>query len=504
MAFRTGGSVVDPNEQIQDVDQKIVQGIKEGKAFHQTGTLENGPYRSRVLDPVNPQHNGNLFSAYNASVLHTQVQERGLGSPEFVKSAVLRELGHERKDDTRFEKQYWVAPSGSRFAAVGGGNVKTTGAPHAYLHVESQTTLPTKDFPLKGKLDEKGLVSAVETVAKLSGVQLQYGKDDKLVHKDTKSGPAVTVPTPEKFKSRGAWASAVLTGVASAVQRSPRLRSEVEVDAVEMAAVRSENNRRGVANFRRREAVMDQGGAAPGRGQARVGPQTDLNGYLKVRGDASAAVFTEALTKLAKERGVTVDLEGRAPQASYDPATKTFTAAGRGEFSGPAKNAMWKQQALTDLASEVGGKGMAKAVAEVRRGDRYAVVEAVGVGNMSQEPGLGTAEEKARADLVGGIAAKRLAEQVGIRFEPGAMPQADRDRQAAVAEKVGYRSVCNQAEQTKNYLLDVNDRPRTPDRQPSIEHSAAGQSLAVEQARTAAQQPAQPEQAREKTPARAR
>ena len=155
MAFQ-GGSRVDPNEQIKDVDQQIVMGIREGTAFHQSPTLENGPYRSRVLGPVNPQHEGNLFSAYNASVLHTQVAERGLESPEFVKSAVLRELGHERKEDTRFEKQYWVAPNGSRMAAVGGGTVKTTGTPHAYLHVETQTTLPTKAFPLKGKLDEKG------------------------------------------------------------------------------------------------------------------------------------------------------------------------------------------------------------------------------------------------------------------------------------------------------------------------------------------------------------
>ena len=501
MAFQ-GGSRVDPNEQIQDVDQKIVQGIREGKAFHQTQTLENGPYRSRVLDPVNPQHSGNLFSAYNASVLHTQVQERGLGSPEFVKSAVLRELGHERKEDTRFEKQYWVAPNGSRFAAVGGGTVKTTGTAHSYLHVETQTTLPTKAFPLKGRLDEKGLVTAVERVAKLSGVKLQYGKDDRLVHKDGKAGPTVVVPTPDKFKNREAWASAALTGVASAVQRSARLRSEVEVDAVEMAAVRSENNRRGVANFRRREAARDQGGE-PGRGQARVGPQTDLNGYLRVRGDASAAVFTEALTKLAKERGVTLDLEGRNPQASYDAKTKTFTAAGRGEFRGPQRNAAWKQQALSDLASAVGGKGMAKAVDEVRRGDRYAVAKAVGVGNLRQEPGLGTAEEKARADLVGGIAAKRLAEQVGIRYDPGEMAQADRDRQAAVAEKVGYRSLCAQAEQTKNYLLDVNDRPRTPERQASIAHSASGQSLDMEQARTAARQPGQ-ERAQEKSQPRSR
>lgn len=501
MAFQ-GGSRVDPNEQIQDVDQKIVQGIREGKAFHQTQTLENGPYRSRVLDPVNPQHSGNLFSAYNASVLHTQVQERGLGSPEFVKSAVLRELGHERKEDTRFEKQYWVAPNGSRFAAVGGGTVKTTGTAHSYLHVETQTTLPTKAFPLKGRLDEKGLVTAVERVAKLSGVKLQYGKDDRLVHKDGKAGPTVVVPTPDKFKNREAWASAALTGVASAVQRSARLRSEVEVDAVEMAAVRSENNRRGVANFRWREAARDQGGE-PGRGQARVGPQTDLNGYLRVRGDASAAVFTEALTKLAKERGVTLDLEGRNPQASYDAKTKTFTAAGRGEFRGPERNAAWKQQALSDLASAVGGKGMAKAVDEVRRGDRYAVAKAVGVGNLRQEPGLGTAEEKARADLVGGIAAKRLAEQVGIRYDPGEMAQADRDRQAAVAEKVGYRSLCAQAEQTKNYLLDVNDRPRTPERQASIAHSASGQSLEVEQARTAARQPGQ-ERAPEKSQPRSR
>jgi len=472
MAFQGGGRV-DPNEQIRDVDQQIVQGIREGKAFHQTQTLENGPYRSRVLDPVNPQHGGNLFSAFNASVLHAQVQERGLGSPEFVKSAVLRELGHERKDDTRFEKQYWVAPNGSRFAAVGGGTVKTTGTPHSYLHVETQTTLPTKAFPLKGGLDEQGLVTAVERVAKLSGVKLQYGKDDRLVHKDGKAGPTVVVPTPDKFGSREAWASAALTGVASAVQRSPRLRSEVEVDAVEMAAVRSENNRRGVANFRRREAARDQGGE-PGRGQARVAAQTDLQGYLRVRGDASAAMFTEALTKLAKERGVTLDLEGRSPQASYDPKTKTFRAAGRGEFRGPDRNAAWKQQALTDLAAAVGGKGMAKAVDEVRRGDRYAVVKAVGVGNLRTEPGLGTAEEKARADLVGGIAAKRLAEQIGVRFDPGEMAQADRDRQAAVAEKVGVRSLCTQAEQTKNYLLDVNDRPRTPERQASIAHSTTG------------------------------
>ena len=501
MAFQ-GGSRVDPNERIQDVDQQIVQGIREGTAFHQTQTLENGPYRSRVLDPVNPQHGGNLFSAYNASVLHAQIRERGLGSPEFVKSAVLRELGHERRDDTRFERQYWVAPNGSRFAAVGGGTVKTTATPHSYLHVETQTTLPTKAFPLKGRLDEKGLVTAVERVAKLSGVKLQYGKDDRLVHKDGKAGPTVVVPTPDKFKNREAWASAALAGVASAVQRSARLRSEVEVDAVEMAAVRSENNRRGVADFRRREAARGQGDE-PGRSQARVGPQTDLHGYQRVRGDASAAVFTEALTKLAKERGVTLDLEGRNPQASYDAKTKTFTAAGRGEFRGPERNAAWKQQALSDLAAAVGGKGMAKAVDEVRRGDRYAVAKAVGVGNLRPEPAMGTAEEKARADLVGGIAAKRLAEQIGVRYDPGEMAQADRDRQAAVAEKVGIRSLCTQAEQTKNYLLDVNDRPRTPERQASIAHSATGQSLAEEQTRTAARQPAQ-ERAQEQAPPRAR
>ena len=489
MAFQ-GGSRVDPNEQIKDVDQQIVMGIREGTAFHQSPTLENGPYRSRVLGPVNPQHEGNLFSAYNASVLHTQVAERGLESPEFVKSAVLRELGHERKEDTRFEKQYWVAPNGSRMAAVGGGTVKTTGTPHAYLHVETQTTLPTKAFPLKGKLDEKGVVTAVETVAKLSGVKLQYAKDDRLVHKDGKAGPTVVVPTPDKFQSREAWASAALTGVASAVQRSPRLRSEVEVDAVEMAAVRLENNRRGRSNYQRREAARDQGGE-PGRGQARVGPQTDMNGYLRVRSDASAAVFTEALTKLAKERGVTLDLEGRNGEASYDGKTKTFTAAGRGEFRGPARNAEWKQRALSDLAKEVGGKGMAKAVDEVRRGDRYAVVKAVGAGNFRPEPTLGTAEEKARADLVGSIAAKRLAEQVGIRYEPGVTAQADRDRQAAVTEKLGYRSLCAQAEQTKNYLLDVKDRPRTPERQASIAHSASSQTLEMAQARPAAQPSAQ-------------
>ena len=348
-------------------------------------------------------------------------------------------------------------------------------------------------------------MTAVERVAKLSGVKLQYGKDDRLVHKDGKAGPTVVVPMPEKFGSREAWASAALTGVASAVQRNARLRSEVEVDAVEMAAVRSENNRRGVANFRRREAARDQGGE-PGRGQARVGPQTDMNGYVRVRADASAAVFTEALTKLAKERGVTLDLEGRSPQASYDPKTKTFTAAGRGEFRGADRNAAWKQQALSDLAAAVGGKGMAKAVDEVRRGDPYAVAKAVGGGNLRPEPALGTAEEKARADLVGGIAAKRLAEQVGIRFDPGVTAKADRDRQAAVAEKVGYRSLCAQAEQTKNYLLDVNDRPRTPERKASIAHSASIQTLDLAQARTAEQPARQQTQdrAQQKDPSRNR
>ena len=215
-----------------------------------------------------------------------------------------------------------------------------------------------------------------------------------------------------------------------------------------------------------------------------------MNGYQRVRADASSAVFTEALTKLAKERGITLNLEGRNPQASYDKETKTFTAKGRSEFQGLGRNAAWKQQALTDLATTVGGKGMAKAVDEVRRGDPYAVAKAVGVGNLRPEPSLGTAEEKARADLVGGIAAKRLAEQVGIRFDPGVTAKADRDRQAAVAEKLGYRSLCAQAEQTKNYLLDVNDRPRTPQRQASIAHSASIQTLDLAQSRTAAQQPA--------------
>ena len=174
-----------------------------------------------------------------------------------------------------------------------------------------------------------------------------------------------------------------------------------------------------------------------------------------------------------------------------------------GEFRGPARNAEWKQQALSDLAKEVGGKGMAKAVDEVRRGDRYAVVKAVGVGNFRPDPTLGTAEEKARADLVGGLAAKRLAEQVGIRYEPGVAAQADRDRQASVAEKLGYRSLCAQAEQTKNYLLDVKDRPRTPERQASIAHSASSQTLEMAQARPAAQPPAQ-ERAQQKEQPRGR
>ena len=264
-----------PAGSVEAFERLMLEDIRAGRGFHQTPTAPAGPLRARSVDVVDSAHGGNVYEAYNAHLLHVQMRVRGVTNPEFVSRGQIDKLGGRRVGG---EAGYWVA-AGEKRAAHVGSTIKVSGDPYVVYHLDSQTSLASREQPCAAvkQGSERGLdahVARVQKVAALSGVRVDFGKDDRCrVVSDGKS-PRVLVPDFRSVSRAGlpGWSSAVLTAVASAVQGDRILRGQIEADAVEVGAVRSENRVRLRNNARCRDRseklprlALQGGDAAAGR-----------------------------------------------------------------------------------------------------------------------------------------------------------------------------------------------------------------------------------------------
>ena len=498
-----------PAGSVEAFERLMLEDIRAGRGFHQTATAPAGPLRARSVDVADSAHGGNVYEAYNAHLLHVQMRVRGVTNPEFVSRGQIDKLGGRRVGG---EAGYWVA-AGEKRAAHVGSTIKVSGDPYVVYHLDSQTSLASREQPCAAvkQGSERGLdahVARVQKVAALSGVRVDFGKDDRCrVVSDGKS-PRVLVPDFRSVSRAGlpGWSSAVMTAVASAVQGDRILRGQVEADAVEVGAVRSENRVR----LRNNAKCRDRSEKLP-----RLALQGgDAAAWEDVRSTAAHHLYVLAAKEIARRSGMRIHWESKLGRAEYDAASRILQPVGRARYREPGKRgeAAFARGVMVGAAECSGISELVDAAQAWRDGRSdpagYGVVRAAGVrsGSFSHPlSDLAPAEERAREALVGGIAARRACEELGIRFEPAPVSREDGSLQAAVAEREGLRSIHREAENTKHFLLDAS-RIWRPERQAEIAHSYDGDLAPGGRARArahAAEEPGSPERPRVAPAARA-
>ena len=112
-----------------------------------------------------------------------------------------------------------------------------------------------------------------------------------------------------------------------------------------------------------------------------------------------------------------------------------------------------------------------------RRGG-LAVVESVAgpLPGLDHRPSLSGDERRARAGLVGGLAARSLVEAAGLRYVPVSRDGECASREAAVLRREGLRSVCADASNIGAWTLD---RERVLEQPAPVERAARAADVEV-------------------------
>ena len=453
--------------------EQIPQDIEAGTSYHQVGSLKGGPIRTRTARaPVEEgelfRGGGNVFGPRAATVLLSQMSQRGMTSPEVVHPVELSALGHSKLPERRLDAPLAAARAGSVAVPLGGAGsdrLMVRGASYDLLHVETQTTLrPVGKRLMDGRnQDERTAIAAtVGELVRRSGVQVKtHGRDRVEIHQ-TDRGPQVRCPPVEKFDSPSRWATSVMRAASTAIVRSDDLSRQIQDEAI---------GRRPVESARRTGRRSIPGGSKE---------------YQEVRSKALGEVMTRGAKAIADREGVYLATDQPRDAAHYDADKKTFHPqrstrvpldAGRAE----TRDQRFKEQMLIDLAKAVGTK---EEKAAARDGRALQVAEAAGVRVTGMNPkpeGLTSGQEKARSAMVGDVAARQTLERLGIAYEPGDPPAQLKKEQAEYARQPGaLDQVWREAASVRGHLVSRDWQVERTAEQ--LEHSKASSFEAPERA----------------------
>ena len=204
----------------------------------------------------------------------------------------------------------------------------------------------------------------------------------------------------------GVWASSVLRAVVGALAASLDVNRDVQVWAFERFLVRS----------------LGFGFAAD------------------VGRDVLERAYWSVAESLARQWEVTL-VDGEGDRGRFERVTRTLVLGegfGRGE-RGPARSVA----AMFEVARVSGSKVLEEAA---DRGDMVVLLRSAGVGGPVSRPAeFDSVRWHGRSRLVGGMAAKRVAERVGIRYAAPADPHESLIAAEEVVRREGWRSLAIEA-----------------------------------------------------------
>ena len=447
--------------ELASVVDRVAEDVAAGVSWHQSaGEL----VRSRSVSPGSGVETVRGYQPYNAVVLHAQLVERGLagGSGEFVTEHQCGKLGGEVREAAMRPEDRFILESGDRRGiAVGiAGSPGVVLRPGVYrvLHSQTQTTLdPAGEGRLRGGRECETAARDTATEV-LAGAGARLEPADRVEYGRDGDGLVVCHPGLGAYPSPAAWASSLVAATAAAVSDDLEAHGAVRLARLDAGALKEHNGR----------ARRAKSGVAVMAGTPEAEAAT---------AQAYASLYSRACGLLARREGVSIEWERPAGGPLFDAERRTLRPKAPRLFKGHGVR-QWeafRQAALVGLCRAVGTEGERSAAGAASGLDRLgglAVVEAVAgpLPGLDHRPVLSGDERRARADLVGGLAARSVVEAAGFRYVPAARDGECASREAAVLSREGLRSVCADALNIGAWALD---RDRVIDRLAPAEGIAA-------------------------------
>ncbi len=351
-----------------------------------------------VVDRARPA----AFSCDQDLVLRQAMADRGWSAPQFVARRPPAD-GAEGVE----------VPRHSAIAALGA--VPAEPPSRRVWHVSSAGLAPLPPPPGVGRPEMA--VRIVRAVARSVGVELAEGGSVSVAPSVSGRGVRCVVPCPAASSCDGVeWSSRVLRAVVETLARSRVVNQVVQLFAFERFIVRA---------IRPREGRPD--------------------GVL-------AAAYWSVAESLARAHSVTL-APGCGERLLYEPRTRTLVAAG---------GALGVRRSLAALFHVAEASGHRPAAAAAARRDVVALLRASGVGGPVSRPDrVEPRDRDGRAALVAAIAAKRVADRLGLPYAAGAFSPGFTAAALRVLEAEGWRSLAVEAGNLAGWLVD-SGRGRAP------------------------------------------
>ena len=257
----------------------------------------------------------------------------------------------------------------------------------------------------------------VRSVARAAGVSLAPGGSVDVSPSIVGRGLTCVVSHPVRGRGDGIrWASSLLRAVVSALAASRLVGQVVQLSAFERFVLR---------------AMRGDGGPGGSLGEA----------------------YRAVAVALARRCSVAL-APGSGDRLLYEPRTRTLVVE-----AGPP-GVRRSLEALFRVAEVSGDRALESAAA---RRDPVALLRAAGVGGPVSHPEPSEGGWCPRADLVAAVAAKRVAERLGLPYVAGSFSPEFVKGAARVLESEGWRSVLIEAGNLAGWLVDgVRGRPVWP------------------------------------------
>lgn len=340
------------------------------------------------------------FSCDQDLVLRQSMADRGWAAPQFV-----------ARTDTPVPAV--ELPRHSTVEALGGAAQEPER--RRVWHVSSVGLAPVAP---RAVLTDAGAVEhVVRSVARAAGVRLASGGSVDVSPSGAGRGITCVVSHPARGWGEGIrWASSLLRAVVSALAASRLVSRVVQLWAFERFVLR---------------AVRRDGGPGGALGEA----------YRRV----AAALARRYSVALAP---------GSGDRLLYERRTRTLVL----EAGTPGVRR--SLEALLRVAEVSGDRALEAAAA---RRDPAALLRAAGVGGPVSHPERSGDGWYQRADLVAAVAAKRVAERLGLPYVAGSFSPEFAAGAVRVLESEGWRSVLIEAGNLAGWLVDgVRGRPMWP------------------------------------------
>ena len=378
--------------------ERLASEIRRGVAAFQRDA--DGWGVACVVDRARPA----AFSCDQDLVLRQAMADRGWSVPQFV---ARRPAGGGAEGVE--------LPRHSAVEALGGAAAEPPS--RRVWHVSSAGVAPLPPPPGVGRPEVA--VRIVRAVARSAGVGLAEGGSVSVAPSVSGRGLRCVVPCPpEASRDEVEWSSRVLRALAETLARSRVVNQVVQLFAFERFVVRAMRPR----------------------------------GARERRGGVLAEAYWAVAESLARGHSVTL-APGCGERLMYEARTRTLVAAGG------APGVRRSLEALFHVA-EASGHGPVAAAAARR--DVVALLRASGVGGPVSRPERVEARDwEGRAALVAAVAAKRVADRLGLPYVAGPFSADFAAAAPRVLEVEGWRSVAVEAGNLAGWLVD-SGRGRAP------------------------------------------